>query len=108
MVNEPRLLSKLLCLQILQGQSSLEASDEPELDFIALLSSVGDEIHLPETGPSGISPELVSPVLAAAFPVSAGFDPAQVQILTGDHLGSIYQNISLTFILLIIDLLTCS
>ena len=97
MVSEPGLFSLLLCLQILQGQSSLEASDEPELDFIALLSSVGDEIHLPETGPSGISPELVRPVLAAAFPVSVGFDPAQAQILAGDKSDSINQTISLTF-----------
>jgi hypothetical protein len=50
------------------------------------LSSVGDDIQLQEnglTGKSGFSSDLVHPVLSAAIPATAGFDQAQVQIISG-------------------------
>jgi hypothetical protein len=50
------------------------------------LSSVGDDIQLQEnglTGKSGFSSDLVHPVLSAAIPAPAGFDQAQVQIISG-------------------------
>jgi hypothetical protein len=50
------------------------------------LSSVGDDIQLQEnglTGKSGFSSDLVHPVLPAAISAPAGFDQAQVQIISG-------------------------
>ena len=70
--------------QLLSAQPNVEASDEPELDFIALLSSVGDDIQIQEnesSGKTGFADHLVNPVLT--IQAENGFEQAPVLIERG-------------------------